>query len=61
MSFPKVYWKGLTLVLDGSRRYIQRNQIGLQANLTTDQYNCVVAVLQAILTCLTALPKNTPT
>lgn len=56
----KVYWKGLTLTLDITKRYIQRNQLNLQSNLTTEQYNCVVAVLNAILTCLTALPKNNP-
>ena len=56
----KVYWKGLTLVLDVTRSYIQRNQIKIQENLTTDQYNCVVAVLNAVLACLASLPKNTP-
>jgi hypothetical protein len=56
----KVYWKTLEVVLNGALRYIQRNQINLQANLTTEQYNCVVAVLNAILTCLAALPVNTP-
>jgi len=60
MAF-KVYWKALELTLTGTKRYIQRNQLGLQANLTTDQYNCVVAVLNAILACLATLPKNTPT
>lgn len=57
----KVYWKGLTLFLNGSKDYIQRNQLQLQANLTESQYNCVVAVLNAIITCLGSLPKNTPT
>lgn len=56
----KVYWIALTSVLNGSRRYIQRNQLRLEANLTTDQYNCVVAVLNAILTCLATLPKEIP-
>ncbi len=56
----KVYWKALILVLSGVRRYIQRNQLQLEANLTTQQYQCVVAVLDAVLTCLSALPVNTP-
>ena len=61
MSFRKVYWKGLTLVLREVKRYITSNQLGLQANLTTPQYQCVVAVLDAVITCLAALPPNTPT
>jgi len=56
----KVYWKTLELVLRGVKSYIQRNQIGLAANLSTPQYDCVVAVLNAVLTCLAALPSNTP-
>lgn len=56
----KVYWITLTTVINSARRYIQRNQTQLEANLTTDQYNCVVAVLNAILTCLASLPKDTP-
>jgi len=56
----KVYWKALRLVLGHPQRYIQKWQNQLQANLTTEQYNCVVAVLEAILACLQALPENTP-
>jgi hypothetical protein len=56
----KVYWKGLRFVEDQTRRYIQRNQLKLQANLTTEQYTCVQAVLAAILACLAILPVNTP-
>ena len=57
----KVYWKSQILFLDLTRRYIQRNQLRLQSNLTADQYECVVAVLNAILTCLASLPVNDPT
>lgn len=57
----KVYWKGLELVLNAAKRYIQKWDLQLQANLTTAQYNCVIATLDAILTCLGALPSNTPT
>lgn len=56
----KVYWKSLRLLLELLRSYIQRNQLRLRANLTNEQYNCVVAVLDAVLTCLDALPDNTP-
>jgi len=56
----RVYWIGLETVLDIARRYIQRNQLKLQANLTEPQYNCVLAVLEAIIECLGALPSNTP-
>jgi len=60
MAGNKVYWKTLEVVLNGSRRYIQKHQLQLQANLTSDQYNCVLDVLQAILSCLALLPENTP-
>jgi len=56
----KVYWKGLTIVATLLKNYIQRNQLQLQANLTSDQYTCVLALLDAVITCLAALPKNTP-
>jgi len=56
----KVYWKRLRLVLELVRHYIQRWQNKLQANLTTEQYNCVVATLDAVITCLQALPENEP-
>lgn len=57
----KVYWKSLRLTLDISRRYIQKHQLQLQANLTEPQYACVIAVLDAILECLAALPGNPET
>ena len=57
----KVYWKGLTLVLKTVKTYIQKWQNQLQNNLTLEQYNCVVAVLDAVITCLQALPENNPT
>jgi len=56
----KVYWKGLELSLNLTRRYIQRNQLQLQANLTEPQYTCLLDVLNAILSCLAILPVNTP-
>lgn len=56
----KVYWKGLKLVLGATKRYIQKWDLQLAANLTTPQYQCIVAVLDAILICLQALPVDTP-
>lgn len=56
----KVYWIALETTLNISRRYIQRNQLNLQKNLTTEQYACVVDTLNAILSCLALLPTNTP-
>lgn len=56
----KVYWKGLILVATALRSYIQRNQLKLEQNLTTPQYQCVTALLDAVLVCLAALPSNDP-
>lgn len=56
----KVYWKGLILVATSLRAYIQRNQLKLEQNLTTPQYQCVTALLDAVLVCLAALPSNDP-
>lgn len=56
-----VYWKGLRLVLMAVKRYIQSNQLGLQQHLTTEQYDCVLDTLQAVISCLLILPQNTPT
>ena len=60
MSARKVYWKGARLVLGATQRYIQRNQNNLQKNLTTEQYNCIVDVLNAVISCLQLLPQNEP-
>lgn len=56
----KVYWKGLRLFATGTKRYIERNQLGLEQNLTAPQYACVQDLLQAILSCLNILPSNPP-
>jgi hypothetical protein len=61
MAAQKVYWKGLELIANALRRYIQRNQLKLAANLTEEQYTCVVDLLTAVLSCLAILPSNTPT
>lgn len=56
----KVYWKGLRLVLHQSERYIEKWDTQLQANLTAPQYECIQAVLAAIIECLALLPVNNP-
>jgi len=59
-QMTRLAWPTLILVLTTVRRYIQRNQTRLQSSLDSQQYQCVVAVLDAVLTCLAALPANTP-
>lgn len=61
MGSHKVYWKSLRLVMGSLERYIERNDVGLEANLTAPQFACVQAVLAAVIECLNLLPVNTPT
>lgn len=56
----RVYWKGLELVLFSTKRYIQSHDIQLSRNLSDAQYQCVLDVLAAIVSCLALLPVNTP-
>lgn len=56
----KVYWKQLEIVLKVSKRYLQRWDLQLQANLTSEQYACAQDVLTAIVSCLALLPSNEP-
>lgn len=56
----KVYWKSLRLVLHRAEAYIQRWDLQLEENLTGPQWDCVQAVLAAIIECLALLPENTP-
>lgn len=59
MPYPdKVYWKQLRVILGITKRYIQKWDLQLQANLTAPQYACVVAILNAIVECLALLPQN---
>lgn len=57
----KVYWKTLRRVAGQVERYIERWDEQLSANLTTEQYNCVRALLAAVIECLALLPTDTPT
>jgi hypothetical protein len=56
----KVYYIGLRLVLGTAKRYIQRNQLNIQANVSPEAYTCVLDTLTAILSCLELLPVNAP-
>jgi hypothetical protein len=62
MTYPaKVYWKQLRLILGIAKRYIQKWDLQLQANLTDEEYACVSDVLTAIVSCLALLPQNPET
>lgn len=58
MASRKVYYIGLRLVLNAARSYIQRNQLKLQANVSSEAYTCIVSTLTAILDCLELLPAT---
>lgn len=56
----KVYWKRLRIILQIVKTYIQRWDLKLKDHLTTPQYECVIAVLDAVIICLGNLPEDTP-
>ena len=56
MPFQKVYYLGLQISMEQLRSYITKWQPQLQANLSTEQYDCLLDVLTAITTCLHLLP-----
>jgi len=56
----RVYWITLVQVLKVAQSYIQRNQNHLFVSLTTEQYNCVLDTLTAIISCIQILPVNNP-
>lgn len=60
MAARKVYYIGLRLILGEVKRYIQRNQLGIQANVSPEAYTCVLDTLTAVISCLELLPA-TPT
>lgn len=51
----KTYETGLRLLLKHANKYIGKYQPQLQANLTSEQYTALVAVLEAILALLKLL------
>jgi hypothetical protein len=54
----KVYYIGLRATLNLSKRYIERNQLRLQNNVSPEAYACIVSTLNSIITCLALLPVN---
>jgi predicted ATP-dependent protease len=56
----KLGWITLKALLKGVQLYITRNDQRLHASLTTEQYDCVVALLNAIIVCINILPLGTP-
>lgn len=54
----KVYYIGLRFVAEALKKYIERNRAGLEANLTSEQMTCVLALLEAVIECLTVLPAR---
>lgn len=58
MATPKVYYIGLRIVLTAAKKYIQRNQLKLQANVSPEAYTCILSTLTAILDCLELLPAT---
>lgn len=56
----KTYQIGLYLTLKTAHRYIARWQPKLQASMTTEQYTCLVAVLDAIVECLPLITPAIP-
>lgn len=55
----RTYIPQLRFVLKMVERYTTRWQVQLQANLTAGQYNCLIAVIDAITQCLIALGEST--
>jgi len=54
----KTYVEGLRLVLAAAHKYGARWQTKLEANLTGDQYSCLVSTLAAIADCLVLLGQE---
>lgn len=51
----RTYEIGLLFILEKLQRYITRWQTKLVVSLTEDQYTCLLAVLNAVTSCLIAL------
>lgn len=58
MPTRKVYYITLRVGLNTLKRYIQRNQLGIQANVSPEAYTCVLDTLTAIISCLELLPPT---
>jgi hypothetical protein len=51
----RTYVPSLRLVLGAAHRYATRYQTILQSNLTSEQYTCLLDVIQALASCLALL------
>lgn len=51
----KTYQIGLLIALEALRNYATRYQLKLQQFLTEPQYACLIAVIEAVTECLSAL------
>lgn len=51
----RTYIPQLRILLAAIKLYMNRWQVKLQENLTTQQYQCLVAVIEAVDLCLIAL------
>lgn len=56
----RTYLIGLYLALKATKKYITKWQIPLQAVMTTEQYRCLVAVLDAVNECLPLIVPAPP-
>jgi hypothetical protein len=61
MPFPKVYWKGLRLVLGRLIRYITKWQAEIEPNISAEAYAAMIAVRNDAEALLVLLPVDTPT
>ncbi len=56
----RTYIYGLWLVLTAAVKYAKKWQVKLQENMTTQQYNCLVAVIAALDECLPLIQPPPP-
>jgi len=56
----RTYLYGLWLVFTAAAKYAKRWQTKLQGNMTTQQYQCLVAVINALDECLPLIQPAPP-
>jgi len=54
----RTWVKGLKLVLLAAKHYATRWQAQLRANMTDEQYTCLVSVIAALSDCINLLPDT---
>ena len=57
----RTYLVGLYIFFYAAHQYGVRWQTRLQAHMTTEQYNCLLAVLAALAECLPLIAHSSPT